>query len=214
MRTPVLMLTAMFWLGMVACGERDDAAADSGAIALDTTVGNYVNARGDTSLGMPRGSADTGAAPTPATGDARALAAFIALTQHEIQHGRLAASRGTAKSVRDLGTTIARDHDDLAQRGRELMTKHGLKGSGTASDTALAQHGNRMSDLRSTSGDEFDRAFLQHEAEYNRWIIDRINSTLLPQATNPEVRTFLEQAIPILEAHAKAARDMAAKPAL
>lgn len=214
MRTPVLMLTAMFWLGMVACGARDDAAADSGALALDTTAGNYVNARGDTSLGMPSGSTDTGAAPTRATGDARALAAFIALTQHEIQHGQLAASRGTAKSVRDLGTSIARDHGQLAQRGRELMTKHGLKGSGTANDTALAYHRGSMSDLRSSSGAEFDRAFLQHEADYNRWILDRINSTLLPQVTNTEVRTFLEQAIPVLDAHAKAARDMAAKPAL
>jgi putative membrane protein len=217
MRTTVLMLTASLWVGVGGCGDRDDAIGDTSVLTADTTAGNYVNARGDTSLGRPgSGSvgADTAAADPSATGDARALAAFIAVSQHEVQHGQLAASRGTAKAVRDLGTTIARDHDDLAQRGRELVTKHGLKGSGTAGDTLLALHGSRMGELRSKSGDAFDRAFLQHENEYNRWIIDRIRTTLLPMATNAEVRTFLEQALPILDAHAKAAQELAAKPAL
>ena len=68
-----------------------------------------------------------------------------------------------------------------------------------------------MTELRGATGTEFDRVFLQHEIEYHRWLIDLINTTMLPRATTPEVKTFLEQAIPAFQAHSKAAQDQLSK---
>ncbi len=68
-----------------------------------------------------------------------------------------------------------------------------------------------MKDLRSSSGTGFDRAILQHEIDYHRWLIDAVNKTLLPYATNEELKTFLQQAIPAFEAHVKGAQDPLSK---
>ena len=109
--------------------------------------------------------------------------------------------------MRDLGTGFARDHDDLAARARELGTR--LSITPTAKPTVQAPDASAT--LASKTGTEFDRAYLQHEVEFHRWFVDQINGSMLPSTTNPELKTFLEQAVPALQAHLKAAQDLLAK---
>ena len=108
-------------LAVVALACRDDraeAAVDSALLPLDSTV---AVAGGDTAVGERGPRRDSAAGATAnASPDGKALGAFIAASEHEIQHGRVATEKGTSQAVRDLGRSISRDHDDFVQRARAL----------------------------------------------------------------------------------------------
>jgi putative membrane protein len=165
----------------------------------------------DTALTQPKaGDADDSDAPE-ATADGKAIGAFIAASQHEIQHGQLAMQRGSTQIVRDLGRSISRDHDDFVTRAREMGKRLSIFSATEPADTTFHGHSGVMGELRGKTGVEFDRTFLQHEVDYHRWLIDAVNTTMLPRASNSEVKTFLQQAIPTFEAHMKAAQELLAK---
>ena len=198
MRIPVLVAVIAVALGTWGCAERDRSDVDTSTVPFDTGV-----------AGGAGGSArrDTSQPAATATPDGEALGAFIGANKSGAEGGRLATQKGGAQAVRDLGTGFARDHDDLAARARELGTRLSIMPA--AKPTVQAPDASAT--LASKTGTEFDRAYLEHEVEFHRWFVDQINASMLPSATNPELKTFLEQAVPALQAHLKAAQDLLAK---
>lgn len=209
-----MRVTALFAvvlsLGGLACQPKVDDVADTTTLRVDSGVASATPQFADTALPKKNDSAD-GDAPASITPDGQAIGAFIAASQHEIQHGRLAQERGSTQIVRDLGRSVSRDHDDFVARAREMGKRLGILSAAQVNDTTFHGHSGVMGDLRGKSGTDFDRVFLQHEVEYHRWLIDAVNTTMLPKATNTEVKTFLQQALPTFEAHMKAAQDLLAK---
>ncbi|HJU72957.1 MAG TPA: DUF4142 domain-containing protein [Gemmatimonadaceae bacterium] len=205
MRTTVLI--AAFAVSLGACREREGNDVDT---AIDTVATAVTPQFGDTALDAPaRRDSAAKAEPTP---DGTVLGAFIAASRHEVQHGRLAEQKASSQTVRDLGRTIARDHDDFVANAQALGKRIGVAATTQASDTSVSGHRGVMGDLRNASGAQFDRIFLEHEIEYHRWLIDLVNTTMLPRAANAELKTFLEQAVPAFQAHLKAAQDLLSKP--
>jgi putative membrane protein len=185
-------------LGTWGCAERDGSDVDTSTVPFDTGVaggGGGSSARRDTSPSAP------------ATPDGEALGSFIAANLRGAEGGRLAAQKASAQTVRDLGTGFARDHDDLAARARELGTRLSI----SPAAHPAGQPASDIASLSSKTGTEFDRAYLQHEVDFHRWFVDQVNTAMLPTATNTELKTFLQQAIPALQAHLKAAQDLLAK---
>jgi putative membrane protein len=199
------LVAAAFSLGVLACGPDREADVDTTTVPFDTGMATATYG-GDTALREKEK-----AAPAPATPDGKALGAFIAASRHEIQHGRLAEQKGSTQLVRDFGKTVSRDHDDFVQRARELGTRLAVLAATQPGDTAFEGHRGVMGELRQRTGVEFDRAFLEHEIDYHRWLIDAVNQTMLPYATQQDVKTFLQQAVPTFEAHMKGAQDLLAK---
>jgi putative membrane protein len=208
MQIKTLVTAALAVVALACRDDRAEAAVDTALLPADTT--SVALAGGDTALSEPRRDSAVDPAAT-ASPDGKALGAFIAASQHEIQHGRLAIEKGSSQPVRDLGRGISRDHDDFVQRARALGTRLSIAPAAAAQDTTMQGHPDAMKDLRANSGTAFDRAFLQHEIEYHRWLINAINTTMLPYATNEELKTFLQQAVPAFDAHMKGAQDLLAK---
>jgi putative membrane protein len=153
---------------------------------------------------------DTSAA-VPATPDGEILGSFIAANQHEVEHSRIGSQQGSSQTIRDLAKGFARDHDDLVQRARELATKQSITATAPTGDALALPHGQTVTALKAKSGVDFDRAYLQHEIEYHQALIKAINTDWLPKASNQELKTFLQQALPAWQSHLKGAQDVSAK---
>jgi len=204
-----LVAAALAVVSLACRDDRAEAAVDSALLPVDTTV---ALSGGDTAVAERGPRRDSAAGATAAASpDGKALGAFIAASEHEIQHGRLATQKGSSQAVRDLGRSIARDHDDFVQRARALGTRLSIAPATAAHDTTMQGHPDAMKDLRANSGTAFDRAFLQHEVDYHRWLINAVNTAMLPYATSEELKTFLQQAVPAFDAHMKGAQDLLAK---
>lgn len=205
MRYQALMTALALSLGIWACQQRAAADYDTSMVSFDTGTasrGNDNRSRQDHN--------DT-AAKEPSSPDGDVLGSFIAINQDGVEDGRLATQQGSTQAVRDLGKTFARDHDDLIQRARQLGTKLSVTPAANASDPTAQIHAAAVADLRGKSGKEFDRAFLQHEIDFHQAAINALNNTMLPNATNAEIKTFLQQAIPTYQAHQQGAQDLRAK---
>jgi len=202
MRYPALMTALTLSLGILACRERDEADVDTSTVPFDTGMAAAKSP-------AQKGPNDT-AAPV-ATPDGEVLGSFIAANEHEAEHGRIASTQGSSQPIRDLGKSLVRDHDDLIQRARELATKQSITAAQPAADPVGQGHVDAVASVKGKSGVEFDRAFLQHEVEYHTALLKTVNTDWLPKATNQELKTFLQQAIPAFQAHLKAAQDLSAK---
>jgi putative membrane protein len=145
--------------------------------------------------------------------DATIVAIFDAANTADMETGALAEQRGSSPEVRDFGAMLVRDHRIVRQQGRDLATKLGVTPTAPKDDQSAKDHAAAMTRLRSLEGDEFDRAFLQHEAAFHQAVIDAVQGTLLPAIDNVELRALVVKVAPAFEAHMKMARELEKKVA-
>ena len=150
-------------------------------------------------------------APSPALDDATIVAIFDAANSADIETGQLAAKNGRSAEVRAFGAMLARDHDGVRKQGRDLAQRLGVTPTPPADDASARAHAQAMETLRAKQGDEFDRAFLDHEVEFHQDVIDAVNGTLLPAIQNAEVRALVVKVAPAFEAHRAAAASLRQK---
>ena len=166
-------------------------------------------------VGIATMSADnvSGRAPAtlkPALDDATIVAIFDAANSYDIETGLLAAKKGRAKSVREFGEMLARDHRHVRALGRDLASS--LKVTPTPpTDFPLARaHAEALRTLKAASGMQFDRAFLEHEVAFHSAVIDAVTGTLLPAISNAEVKDLVTKVAPAFVAHRDKAQSMLA----
>ena len=148
-----------------------------------------------------------GATPRAALDDPTIVAIFDAANSWDIETGRLAEKKGTTKEIRDFGAMLAHDHTMVRQQGRDLAKKLGVTPT-PPKDFAMAKdHDAAMKTLRAAEGKEFDRAFLQHEVNFHKAVIDAVTTTLLPAIQNQELKGLVTRVAPAFQAHMMAAQQ-------
>lgn len=55
--------------------------------------------------------------------------------------------------------------------------------------------------LRSQSAKNFDKAYIDNEVGYHKAVIAAVETVLIPQASNQELKSLLQSAVPLLKAH-------------
>lgn len=140
--------------------------------------------------------------------DPTIVAIFDAANTWDIETGKLAEKKGSTKEVRDFGAMLARDHTNVRQQGRDLAKKLSVTPT-PPKDFAMAKdHAAAMKKLQSLSGKEFDKAFLQHEVDFHKAVIDAVTTTLLPALQNQEVKNLVTTVAPAFQAHEAAAQNL------
>ena len=177
------------WFGRTVTG-----AAIAVSIALPMQAGAQAQQAGNTTLNDPT-----------------IVAIFDAANTWDIQTGSLAAKKGSTKEVRDFGAMLARDHKNVRQQGRDLAKKLSVTPT-PPKDFAMAKdHEAAVKKLSSLSGKDFDKAFLQHEVDFHKAVIDAVTTTLLPALHNQEVKDLVTKVAPAFKAHEDAAQNMLTK---
>jgi putative membrane protein len=140
--------------------------------------------------------------------DPTIVAIFDAANTWDVETGQIAVKKGSNKEVRDFGAMLARDHKMVRQQGRDLAKK--LQVTPTPpKDFAMAKdHAAAVRKLNSLSGKDFDKAFLQHEVDYHKAVIDAVTTTLLPALQNQEVKDLVTKVAPAFTAHMQAAQSL------
>ena len=145
----------------------------------------------------------------PKLDDATIVAIFDNANTWDIETGRLGEKKGTTKEIRDFGAQLARDHTTVRQQGRDLAKKLGVKVPALPKDFQMKKdHDAAMKNLEGLSGKAFDRAFLQHEVDYHKAVIEAVNTTLMPALQNQEVKDLVTKVAPAFKAHEDKAQDL------
>jgi putative membrane protein len=101
------------------------------------------------------------------------------------------------------------DHTAVNKSAIDLVTK--LKVSPEESETsrALKAGGDKnIAALRALSGKAFDKAYIDHEVTYHEQVIAALDTVLIPNAKNAELKALLVKVRPAFVAHLDHAKHL------
>ena len=144
--------------------------------------------------------------------DAQLASIVVAANQVDIDAGKFAAGKTTSDEVKAFAHTMVTDHTAVNKSAVDLVTK--LKVSPEANDTSrsLTAGGQQnLEHLRDLSGKAFDKAYVDHEVAYHEQVITALDTVLIPNAQNAELKALLVKVRPAFEAHLGHAKHLQAK---
>ena len=167
-------------------------------------------------VGEATPSPTVGMTPSP-TGAARPVAALTAHEREfmtnaarggmlEVQLGNLASQKASSNDVKQFGEHMATDHSQLGQKLQQLASNLGV----TLPQDLKPEQQNLVSRLEKLSGKAFDREYIKEMVNDHVKDISEYERAA-GQATNPDIKQFVSEALPTLRDHLKMARELAGK---
>lgn len=143
--------------------------------------------------------------------DAQIAQIVVTANQVDIDAGQLAKSKASSKDVKDFAQLMITDHSGVNKSAVELVTRLHVTPQPSATSDSLKQGGEQnVAALKKLSGSAFDRAYVDHEVAYHQAVIDAVDSTLIPNAQNAELKALLIKVRPAFVAHLAHAKELQA----
>lgn len=130
--------------------------------------------------------------------------ASIAVTanQIDIDYAKIAESKSKNSDIINFAQTMAKDHQSVIDQAVALVTKLGVKPQDNATSKSLkAGEAKTKKLLNSKSGKAFDKAYVNNEVAYHKAVIKEVESALIPDAQNAELKSLLQNVLPVLKSH-------------
>jgi len=129
----------------------------------------------------------------------------------DIKNAELALQKSKDKNVRAFAEDMARDHKAVNEQALALVKKLGV----TPEDNATSKALNKQADderavLAKLSGAEFDKAYAGNEVAFHKTVNGALQSTLIPSASNAELKDLLSTGLKIFQGHQQHAEHVAA----
>ena len=139
--------------------------------------------------------------------------AHIAYTADEIdiKAEEQALSKSRNKEVRAFAQQMVRDHTAVNKQALALVKK--LNVTPEDNDTSrslLKQADEKHAELAKLRGAAFDRAYADNEVAYHKTVDGALETTLIPSASNAELKNLLETGLKIFQGHEQHAEHVAA----
>lgn len=143
---------------------------------------------------------------------APAIASMAMVTNNaEIQESQIALQRSTNESVRQFAQRMVTDHQYLNQQLGWVMSEERIGSEMIPlSQQVQDESRNAQQTLQGLSGADFDRAYIDRQIQLHEWAISMIDDTLLPSATNSDLRSVLETTRATMSEHLQQARQIRA----
>jgi putative membrane protein len=138
--------------------------------------------------------------------------AHIAYTASEIdiRAAELAKKNSKSKEVLSFADDMIRDHKAVNEQALALVKKLNVKPEDNETSRALTKQAEeQLKKMGSLRGAEFDRAYAQSEVAFHQLVNDSLRKTLIPSASNAELKTLLSTGLKIFEGHQQHAEHLA-----
>ena len=154
------------------------------------------------------GTAMTHAA-TPPTDPQIAHIAYTA-GQIDVAAGQQALAKSKNRAVRAFAQEMVRDHAAVNQQALSLVKKLGVTPEANATSASLEAGAKvQMRALGALHGAAFDRAYVRNEIAYHRTVNGALDSLLIPNAHNIELKALLRTGLTLFQEHQKHAEHLA-----
>ena len=134
--------------------------------------------------------------------DAEIASVAVTANQIDIDYAKIAQERSKNADVLKFAETMINDHNAIIGMAVELVTK--LKVTPKDNDVSkklLADAEKTKKMLKKKSGSAFDKAYVDNEVAYHKAVIAAVETVLIPQADNAELKALLEKVMPALRTH-------------
>jgi putative membrane protein len=152
------------------------------------------------------------AAHAAAPNDAQIAAIVVAANTVDINAGKQAESKAGDKEVRAFARRMVADHTGVNQQAVALVKKLNVTPQANDTSNTLTQDGAAtLARLRGMSGKAFDKAYVDNEVAYHQTVLDALDKTLIPSASNSELKGLLVKVRPAFVEHLEHAKHIQAQ---
>ena len=143
--------------------------------------------------------------------DAQIASIVVTANQVDIDAGKLAASKTTTADVKKFAELMVTDHTGVNKQAVALVTKLKVTPQDNDTSKSLKAGGDKnLETLKGLSGAAFDKAYVDHEVAYHQAVLDAVDKTLIPNASNAELKALLVKVRPAFVAHLEHAKHVQA----
>jgi putative membrane protein len=129
----------------------------------------------------------------------------------DVAAAKQALNRSTNKEVRAFAENMVRDHETVNELALDLVKKLGVAPEDNDTSRGLSKAAaSKLIELGKLKGGEFDKAYVSNEATYHKAVDDVLESTLIPGATNAELKSLLHTGLKIFQGHEQHAEHLSA----
>ena len=144
--------------------------------------------------------------------DAQIASIVVTANQVDIDAGKLAASQSTSDEVKAFAQLMVTDHTGVNKSATDLAAKLKVTPQDNPTSQSLKADGDKnLAHLKTLKGAAFDKAYIDHEVAYHQQVIDALDKTLIPGATNEELKALLVKVRPAFVAHLEHAKRLQAR---
>lgn len=140
--------------------------------------------------------------------------AHIAYTadQLDIAAAEQALQKSKNKDVIAFAQDMERDHKAVNDKALVLVKKLNVTPEDNDTSKALAkQAADKRAELAKLNGAAFDKAYIDNEVAYHKAVNSALQNTLIPSATNAELKGLLTTGLKIFQGHEQHAEHVAAE---
>ncbi len=159
------------------------------------------------------------AAPAPGTGsetpvagqltDANIAAVASASNQDEIQSSQVALSKGENAQVKQFAQRMVDEHTRMEQEMQALLQSKGLAPQDNAQSTQMKQTAqSAIQAMQAMTGRQLDSAYVAHQVQAHGATLQALETMLIPNARDPQMKAMLEKARPAVAQHLADAREL------
>jgi len=143
--------------------------------------------------------------------DPQIAAIVVAANTVDIDAGKQAQSKTRNKDVRAFAKQMVTDHTSVNKQASALVKKLHVTPEANDTSKSLSEGGaTTLAKLGKLSGKEYDKAYVDNEVTYHQTVIDAVDKTLIPSASNADLKALLVKVRPVLEEHLEHAKKLQA----
>ena len=141
--------------------------------------------------------------------DAQIAAIVVTANQVDIDAGKLASSMSSNGDVKKFADLMVAAHTSVNKSAVELVTKLKVSPEDNPTSQSLKAGGDKnVANLKTLKGVAFDKAYIDYEVAYHQQVLDAVDKTLIPSASNPELKALLVKVRPAFVAHLEHAKQL------
>lgn len=195
-------------VALAACSSDHNAATSDTAMAQPAAAG--------ASTGASTGVATTPAAPAGSTAtargtkmtDANIIAAEEGGDSSEVAIATYVRSHAASAGVKSYAAMLVADHGKALSEVKSLASKLDITPQAPPNDTTAQKTAHTLATLQSLHGAALDSTFVNDEIMDHQHDIAEAHD-MADDAQNPQVKTMVQQSLPVLQKHLDRAQQLA-----
>lgn len=137
--------------------------------------------------------------------DAEITNIMMTVNTEEMNLAKVARQNAESQKVKDFAQMMFTEHAKNNDKAEKIVKS--LKET-KASNTLKVGVEDKVEELKTMKGKEFDRNFMQVQVDMHKRVLERLDTALIPKAKNAELKTMLQETRGKVEGHLKEAQSI------
>lgn len=129
----------------------------------------------------------------------------------DVAAAKQALAKSSNKDVKAFAEDMVRDHEAVNKQALDLVKKLNVTPEDNDTSKTLSKNAAaKLDELGKLSGAAFDKAYVANEVAYHKAVDGALETTLIPSASNAELKSLLQTGLKIFQGHEQHAEHVAA----